>query len=116
MAHTPGPWTVERSPNYQGVPGLVGALICGDKGCVIVAEIRGAVEVNDARHPENDANAHLISATPALLAALRVIRHNWGGHAEQCATVKKGGKEQCDCDWPMIAKQCDEAIAKAEGV
>jgi hypothetical protein len=60
-------------------------------------------------------HANLTGAAPALYAALSDIRHNWGGHADQCASVLSRGKKRCDCDWPKIAARCDAALAKARG-
>lgn len=73
MSHTPGPWTVEESPNYQGIPGLYGATICGSGHGVLIAEIRGAVQIDGTRHTENGANAKLLAAAPEMLAALQLI-------------------------------------------
>lgn len=51
----------------------------------------------------------------ATLSALKMIRNNWSGHSEACAFAIDFIKS-CDCDWPKIAKQCDNAIAKAESM
>ena len=93
MGHTPGPWFV-REPD-------------GDEHTEVYAEKTGVV-----CYPEPD-DAHLISAAPEMLAALRRMREVF---------------EELDDDWrhmdatyvdQLISSDglhgCDQAIAKAEG-
>ena len=93
MGHTPGPWFV-REPD-------------GDEHTEVYAEKTGAV-----CYPEPD-DAHLISAAPEMLAALRRMREVF---------------EELDDDWrhmdatyvdQLISSDglhgCDQIIAKAEG-
>ena len=93
MGHTPGPWFV-REPD-------------GDEHTEVYAEKTGVV-----CYPEPD-DAHLISAAPEMLAALRRMREVF---------------EELDDDWrhmdatyvdQLISSDglhgCDQIIAKAEG-
>ena len=59
MAHTPGPWTVESDGTSVSMGGQV----------VIVAPAPDGASQEEMR-----ANARLIAAAPALLAALRELR------------------------------------------
>ena len=65
--HTPGPWGVGPAYPDAGIPraniGAVGA--SGHDWCYIATIMVGT--------QENDANARLIAAAPALLAALRAM-------------------------------------------
>jgi hypothetical protein len=66
---TPAPWTVgdhDRNEQRQVVA-----------GGVLVAVV--AHECINAREPEMEANARLIAAAPALLAALEGLLNEWGG-------------------------------------
>lgn len=55
--------------------------------------------------------AKLLRAGEEAEAALKMIRHCWAGHSEQCATVVLRPSGKCDCDWPKVADQCDSALA-----
>lgn len=68
--HTPGPWVLERRPEYQGFAHLVGGWIVADGE--LIAEVRGAVEIDGREHTSNLANARLIAAAPKLLFALKL--------------------------------------------
>jgi hypothetical protein len=46
-----------------------------------------------------------------VVEALKMVRFNWAGHAEQCAYVMSRYKRKCDCDWPKLEKQCDDALS-----
>ena len=96
--HTPGPWIVDA-------PGMVATKATGADGWEI-CDIRTDV-------PECDANADLIAAAPALLAALEDTR------AELLAMIDKHNKQDPDdgswlYDYQTVV-EADEAIAKARG-
>ena len=108
MSHTPGPWRVHQHHHindelwlsigwhtYEGTSNPDGRWIGP------VAELKYLV----AREDEQWANAHLISAAPELLEALRLAEnyvHLW-------MQDNTGEKELADL------QQIEDAIAKAEG-
>lgn len=55
-----------------------------------------------------------VNSHAELVAALKLVRFNWAGHAEECAFVKTRYRDKCDCDWPKIAAQIDAALARAK--
>lgn len=62
MAHTPGPWTVERHP-HSGHP-----LVAGANSLVVTDCLNDAIPVDEA-----EANARLISLAPEMLEALEKL-------------------------------------------
>jgi hypothetical protein len=102
---TPGPWSF--CP-YKGMSFYIQQDYSPGKR---IAEIH----YTDGAHSFHEADARLIAAAPDLLAALNMIRHQWAGHAEECAYVTSRYKQRCNCDWTKVAAQCDAAIAKATG-
>jgi hypothetical protein len=91
-AHTPGPWTVENKLNRDWSPTLV---VGGEHG-VLIADCGMTLLVPT---PVASANARLIAAAPALLAALRDI----------VAACQKAGVAIVD------QSRGRDAIAQAEG-
>jgi hypothetical protein len=65
--HTPGPWFYRKGDEWSHsvVTHHEGLRADGEVSCWTVADI------NKQREPEHEANAHLISAAPDLLNALR---------------------------------------------
>ena len=100
---TPGPW-VAGAPGAPGVTWKVRA----SNGRVFI--------VGDALyHPENEANARLIAASPDLLAALKAIVRL---HPEEKAPPAGFGTRCGSCleRWPCRSSEAARAaIAKAEG-
>jgi hypothetical protein len=66
MKHTPGPW------KYDGAQGA-GSIVT-DTQCIAVIEDDGGYE---APLEEREANAHLLAAAPALLAACKAFMELW---------------------------------------
>jgi hypothetical protein len=87
--HTPGPWVVSSIDN---------TLYVGNS----TAYVARAFLCHPLTECESQANAHLISAAPDLLAALK----------RMVAITNGKGK---DTDWFAAWSQADTAIARAEG-
>jgi hypothetical protein len=95
MGHTPGPWFV-REPD-------------GDEHTEVYAEKTGVV-----CYPEPD-DAHLISAAPELLTALKVAAEFISGHNE-CLSMPSGSGDRQWNDYCIgLLEDCKAAIDKAEG-
>ena len=72
--HTPGPW--ERATNAESGKGFA---ICA--GYRVLAVVRGTgYPMGTGWSPGSDADANLIAAAPALLAALKAMVEPWDGH------------------------------------
>ena len=84
--HTPGPWKVEQSQEYESTYTIV-------NGPGFLSHW-----VNPNAEEEEAANARLIAAAPDLLVACRMALN-----------------DRMYKDWPAIADALMAAIAKAEG-
>lgn len=83
-AHTPGPWTTNRSVRHPG--GSIGTT-------------RGAIAVlTEDRYPadEQTANAHVLAAAPEMLAALRAIVQAYDEGREPFANDVDRAREAID--------------------
>lgn len=91
--HTPGPWTVpiKRVSHNQGFAIMAGG-------------VRVADTIEDHSAVDAEANAHLISAAPDLLAACRAVVE-W---AEESGRMESNAKDE------QLWQQILAAIAKAE--
>ena len=105
MAHTPGPWLADKPlKTMQGM-----GVYCDDATGSIVAQVGGFLSVHRSDQ-EDEANAHLISAAPELLEALKDM--NWAMvHVPSC---QKGVVDRCRCEKCSLQRS-REAIKKAEG-
>ena len=67
-------------------------------------------ELAAADTAERDA---LKAEVETMRAALKLVRFNWAGHADECAYARAGGEEKwkCDCDWPKIRTHIDAALS-----
>lgn len=105
--HTPGPWEIAGASHVYA-PGPNGANICSisePRASTIVGYTEPALGSTDSE--EAYANAHLISAAPDMLAALkRAI-------ARADANLPKFSHREPECQADYDA--CVAAIAKAEG-
>ena len=68
--------------------------------------------VGDQCAGESEADARLIAAAPALFEALREVEGRLDRWAHSGIARGPAGK---DSDWPGLATQIHDAIAKAEG-
>jgi hypothetical protein len=86
VTHTPGPWRVFDSP---GIPDLGVAGPTKDDGTAVEVCIMAVGDDHrfDAPGPERKANARLIAAAPAMLAALDRV----GRYFEQHGTADTQG-------------------------
>ena len=108
MSHTPGPWTKRgggpsciKGGDRDDVPFHVVKVDKDEQGRRRTA----FVAVCDATTLNNEANAHLVSAAPDLLASLREMEdmlHLW--------MTDNAGTRELD-----MLERCEAAIAKAEG-
>jgi len=104
--HTPGPWKARYIPHYGS----------GDVWCVDWSADQE--EVVEICHGE--ANARLIAAAPAMLAALKEAKRH-AGCSEDCDLVSgpffNERKEDltCSCGAMHLYRECATAIALAEG-
>ena len=101
MDYTKGEWIATKTHNFTGT--LVSYIYCGQKN---IAQTR--LSDNEATPEENQANAHLITAAPAMYEALA----SWG---ELWAMRPLDSGE----DMQEILQRCwaktEDALAKAEG-
>lgn len=101
MPHTPGPWKV-HDRWYIGTDGE------GIRTCTH-AEVKCCVNVPASDEEQHEANARLIAAAPALLAACKEsIGHV--GHTLDCPTAITGNFPNCTCR----VRRMHDAIAAAE--
>jgi hypothetical protein len=92
MAHTPGPWWWTSR----------GTELLGAGECVLAIDLPEFI---------TEADKHMISAAPQLLAALKAVVDQFGPwHDEDCPA-----DDTCDCSAKPIHEAVDAAIAKAEG-
>lgn len=92
MPHTPGPWTLmDGMPTNVVTEGGLRVARCDFDG--------------DFSSPEASANAHLVSAAPDLLAALKAARFQMTN--QRYSKPRLGMEKECD--------MADAAIAKAMG-
>lgn len=89
MAHTPGPWVIDRS--------IRTAINAGEKHVAMVNFYKGPSMETSVSGNEHEANVNLIAAAPDLLAALKVAQL-W-----------------LDVDGRYDMQGVNAAIAKAEG-
>ena len=103
MTYTPGPWTIDHQ--RIGPPGEPVALLCDVNDPMTGTVIdwpRGndsgtAMSIDDA---ENEANARLIAAAPALLAALTRAYHalsNIINASDNCECGARDSGDYCKC-------------------
>ena len=88
--HTPGPWTIReehfRGRTWRGVYGFQGAQVIDTDGFTL---IRNGEQEEHYGVRISEANARLIAAAPAMLAALRALsgwlhlQHSIGGLTDQ---------------------------------
>ncbi|MCK9566431.1 MAG: hypothetical protein M0Q43_10330 [Methanothrix sp.] len=99
MSYTKGPWEMERNNVHAGQIAVI-------HGCLN----QDWVEIWSTNWPENEevqeANAHLISASPDLLEALKHIEEYWNRDQNETAMA--------DALWHII-ETAQAAIAKAKG-
>jgi len=97
--HTPGPWVIDRS--------LRTAVNAGPKHVAMVNFYNSISETERIDAEENEANAHLISAAPDLLSALK----------DAMRSTRKDFESGPDGDRQHTEAWAEQfaAIAKAEG-
>lgn len=93
--HTKGPWKIDAGPNHYSIR--------NQRGCVLT-DMR--LPNNGVSIKEVDANAHLISASPDMIATLENIVEYWNRDRNDSAMH--------DALWYIIGV-AEQAIAKAEG-
>jgi len=115
--HTPGPWTVALARD-ENIP-LEDHRIVADGRIIASVDNRAfrygeGLRVTDRGLAEGVANAHLMAASPEMLAALRdfvTAMEKWGDWDEGCFYY--GGKAAPELRSRI--KSARAAIAKAEG-
>jgi hypothetical protein len=104
MPHTPGPWT--QAGAQIAAFGEAAANICTVSSPRSSAWVGAApVEVGDPDFDEAYANARLIAAAPALLAALKELHRLDTAIAEDRATER---------DWDEAFRRSKAVVARAE--
>lgn len=106
QTHTPGPWSIEDEGHLDHAGDL---WIVDDRG-LCVAEIES--EEDAVIGPsEAEYNAHLLTAAPDLLAALRAFRQGFVDGSIQWTRPRKSEKDPYHKANTLMCA----AIAKAEG-
>ena len=105
--HTPGPWSVRSQKPYYDDP-TAREWIMGSDGVI--------AHVSRAYGPNAEANARLIAAAPALLAALKatVTRITDDYECLDCGSQRPDGRGGTDHDQDCIVHLLEDAIAAAE--
>lgn len=100
--HTPGPWSRGRNGDNCGD----GLAIIGPDGCEVIAKVYGkGYPIGQGYHPVSEADAALIAAAPAMLAALEPAETIIADHV---AGVERSA-------WPEVLHFIRAAIAQARG-
>jgi hypothetical protein len=101
QGHTPGPWELDDENQ-----------ICAGNKVIARAVASGMPDL------EWDANARLIAAAPAMLAALKFYADNWFANAEgdpETPGLLHSWQEPTDELWADEGRLARAAIAKATG-
>jgi hypothetical protein len=95
MKHTPGPWTVNSSREYNsGLPYIIWGPKGPGYGAVAYAFLVG-LQIPDSQLAEVTANARLIAAAPDLRAAcVSALEFAERGLSEGCAAILKQAIEK----------------------
>lgn len=105
--HTPGPWWTERSAMT-----CTHVVYAGDRKLLCYLNYTG----NDPQQAESEANAHLMTAAPELLAALKAAQEeieDQGDHDPRCEWDLDGA--DCTCSRGRTLETIRAAIEKARG-
>lgn len=95
MTHTPGPWMVETSNSWR----RIGTGSGGGNVCCPITQNDGHPDLYFKNGGPEGPDAHLITAAPDLLAALRemlnthIAHHNHPAHAAARAAIAKATGE-----------------------
>ena len=111
--HTPGPWTVTPHPHlpiarvHRGPHDPGGVPICA-------VNLRSLAALSESGDSEDDANARLIAAAPALLKVARVAAENAAIVTDLLLTPSAATPEEMVNVITSLGKLARAAITKAE--
>jgi hypothetical protein len=102
--HTPGPWKAVPDPTEQGSLMIVGS----DFPAMGVVARVDVYRHNEAGESDSDANARLIAAAPALLAALEEARASFGRALDHMTCRDDDPLDlACDCDFHAVLRSIE---------